>query len=56
MKSQKEIEERLTENRKQRKACAKRFQKYDNSEDMHQLDEYDAEIEILEWILMDGDL
>ena len=53
MKSETEVKERLAENKKERKACAKRFQKYDNSEDMHMLDEYDAEIEVLEWILKD---
>lgn len=51
MKTEKEIQQKLKADLTQRKIIQKRFNKYDNIDDMHALEEYDASIKTLEWVL-----
>ena len=51
MKTQKEIETRLKADQGQRKKIDKRFEKYDDIDDMHALEEYDVAIATLKWVL-----
>jgi len=51
MKTEKDIKKRLREESQGRTETHKRFLKYDNIDDMHALEEYDAIIKTLEWVL-----
>jgi hypothetical protein len=51
MKTEAEVKERLKADQKELKATKKRFEKYDDCDDMHMIDEYEARISTLKWVL-----
>jgi len=55
MRIEKEIKMRLKAEERGRRETHKRFLKYDNVDDMHALDEYDATIAALQWVLESGE-
>ena len=51
MKTEAEVKDRLKGAKKDLKDTKKRFEKYDDCDDMHAIDEYEAQVQVLEWVL-----